>query len=119
VVGNLVRNALVHTPAGTEVRISVHATAGEATLEVADRGPGMAPDVAARAFERFFRADPSRSRHHGGSGLGLSIVAATVEAHGGSVDLTSAVGEGTTVRVVLPLDDAEVSGRSGAAHSDL
>ena len=57
------------------------------SLEVADDGPGMAPEVAARAFERFYRADPARSRHQGGSGLGLAIVQATVAAHGGTVAL--------------------------------
>jgi two-component system OmpR family sensor kinase len=58
--------------------------------------------VAARAFERFYRADPSRSRHHGGSGLGLSIVRAIVDAHGGKVSLDTALGHGTTVRIELP-----------------
>jgi two-component system OmpR family sensor kinase len=57
---------------------------------------------AARAFERFYRADASRSRHRGGSGLGLSIVQATVAAHGGTTDLTTAPGAGTTVRIELP-----------------
>jgi two-component system OmpR family sensor kinase len=72
-------------------------------LEVADHGPGMAPDIAARAFERFYRADPSRSRARGGSGLGLSIVAATVNALGGTVALNTTQEQGTTVRVELPL----------------
>ena len=77
-------------------------------LEVHDDGPGMSPDVAARAFERFYRADPSRSRHHGGSGLGLSIVRAIVDAHGGTVTLDTALGRGTTVRVELPAERALV-----------
>jgi two-component system OmpR family sensor kinase len=63
----------------------------------------MAPEVAARAFERFYRADSSRSRHRGGSGLGLAIVSATVAAHGGSVALESAPGRGTTVHIELPV----------------
>jgi two-component system OmpR family sensor kinase len=71
-------------------------------LEVDDRGPGMAADVADRVTERFFRADPARSRHRGGSGLGLSIVDATVSAHGGSVDIDSEKGRGTTVRLTMP-----------------
>jgi len=71
-------------------------------LEVVDQGPGMPPEVAAHAFERFYRADPARTRHRGGSGLGLSIVAGTVAAHGGTVDLESAPGRGTLVRVRLP-----------------
>jgi two-component system OmpR family sensor kinase len=102
VIANLVGNALVHTPAGTPVDIRVSRTGDRAVVEVVDRGPGMAPEVAARAFERFYRADPSRSRHRGGSGLGLAIVQATVSAHGGEVSLDSAPGQGTTVRVDLP-----------------
>jgi two-component system OmpR family sensor kinase len=103
VVGNLVGNARVHTPAGTPVEISVGREGAAAVLEVTDRGSGMAPDVAAQAFDRFYRGDPSRSRHRGGSGLGLSIVQATVAAHGGTVSLRTAPGEGTAVRVELPL----------------
>lgn len=102
VVANLVGNALVHTPAGTAVEISVLAAEGAAVLEVADHGEGMAADDAERAFERFFRADPSRSRHRGGSGLGLAIVQATAVAHGGTATLASTP-RGTTVRVKLPL----------------
>ena len=104
VIANLIGNALVHTPPGTPVEVRVTARHGRAVVEVADRGPGMSDEVAARAFERFYRADPSRSRHRGGSGLGLAIVHATVKAHGGEVGLRSVVGEGTTVRVELPLD---------------
>jgi two-component system, OmpR family, sensor kinase len=102
VVGNLVGNALVHTPAGTPVSVVVHGGGDRAVVEVHDDGPGMAPEVADRAFERFSRADASRSRHAGGSGLGLAIVRAIVVAHGGEVALLSAPGEGTTVRVELP-----------------
>ncbi len=71
-------------------------------IEVHDDGPGMTGEVAAQVFERFYRADPARSRHHGGSGLGLSIVRSVVEAHGGQVSLQSAPGAGTTVTVRLP-----------------
>jgi two-component system OmpR family sensor kinase len=62
----------------------------------------MSPEVASHAFERFFRADPARTRHRGGSGLGLSIVAGTVAAHGGTVAIETAPGQGTLVRVTLP-----------------
>ncbi len=105
VVGNLVGNALVHTPPGTAVavRVSRQDETGRAVLDVSDDGPGMAADVADHAFERFYRADPARSRHHGGSGLGLAIVKATVAAHGGDVTLRSSPGQGTTVRIELPL----------------
>lgn len=103
VVSNLVRNAHTHTPAGTTVRVDVQPRAQEVLLTVSDDGPGMAADDAQRAFERFYRADSSRSRTSGsGSGLGLSIVAALVAAHAGTVDLRSTVGQGTTVAVCLP-----------------
>nr|MDQ3758060.1 HAMP domain-containing histidine kinase [Actinomycetota bacterium] len=72
IVANLLANARVHTPPGTPVRVAVGAPNGVARLEVADRGPGMAPDVAAKVFDRFFRADPARARAAGGTGLGLS-----------------------------------------------
>ena len=104
VIANLVGNALVHTAADAAIEIHVARRGAEAVLEVTDHGAGMPPDVAQRAFERFFRADPSRSRHQGGSGLGLSIVQAVVASHGGYLELRSVVGEGTTVRVVLPVD---------------
>ena len=103
VLANLVANALVHTEPGTPVHIRVTGEGSVAVLEVSDEGLGMPEEVAARAFERFYRADPSRSRHSGGSGLGLAIVEATAYAHGGTASLTSRPGVGTTVRVVLPL----------------
>ena len=103
VFANLVTNALVHTDPGTPVQVRTSRVGDDAVVEVVDEGAGMDPDIAARAFERFFRADPSRSRHRGGTGLGLSIVDATVSAHHGKVSLESAPGKGTTVRVALPL----------------
>jgi len=69
---------------------------------VRDTGPGMPEEDAHRVFERFFRADPARTRTRGGSGLGLSIVSAIVTAHGGTVTATSAPGEGLVVTVLLP-----------------
>lgn len=102
VVANLVANARVHTPPEASIAIATGTTGGRHFIEVADDGPGMAPEVAARAFERFYRADPSRSRHQGGSGLGLSIVDAVVRAHGGDVTLRSTPGTGTVVRIELP-----------------
>jgi len=103
VVGALVTNALVHTPSTAAVTVRGAAVPGAGVvIEVADRGPGMAPDAAAHAFERFYRGDPSRSRHHGGSGLGLSIVESIVAAHGGRVELETAPGAGATLRVLLP-----------------
>ena len=67
-----------------------------------DAGPGLSEEQTAHVFERFYRGDPSRSRDHGGAGLGLAIVAAIVEAHGGAVEVESALGAGTTFRVRLP-----------------
>jgi len=104
VLGNLLSNALQHTPAGTpiQVRMSASTDGNQAVVEVADSGPGMDAEVAARVFERFFRADASRTRSSGGTGLGLSIVAALVHAHGGRVELDTAPGRGATFKVHLP-----------------
>jgi two-component system OmpR family sensor kinase len=106
VVGNLVSNALAHTPESAPVTLSVgEDTSGggdRVVLRVADEGPGMAPEDAARVFERFYRADASRSRAAGGTGLGLSIVAALVAAHGGDVFLDTAPGRGAVFTVRLP-----------------
>jgi hypothetical protein len=106
VIANVVGNALVHTPPGTPVEIRTLRQDGNAIVEITDQGPGMAEDVAARALERFYRADPARSRHRGGSGLGLAIVDATVKAHGGRTVLRTAPGRGTTVRIELPVSGA-------------
>ncbi|MBT2208134.1 MULTISPECIES: cell wall metabolism sensor histidine kinase WalK [Actinomadura] len=108
VLGNLLTNAIRHTPEGTpvEVRLSPGTLRGApaAIVEVADEGPGLSPEQAERVFERFYRADPSRSREDGGTGLGLAIVAALVAAHNGLVEADSTPGEGALFRVVLPLD---------------
>ncbi|MCW2598316.1 MAG: two-component sensor histidine kinase [Frankiales bacterium] len=103
VFGNLVANALTHTPPATPVVLRVSSTASTAVVEVVDSGPGIAPEDRPRVFERFFRTDSSRTRASGGSGLGLSIVAALVAAHGGHVDVEETPGGGATFRVSLPL----------------
>jgi two-component system OmpR family sensor kinase len=103
VLANLLSNAMRHTPEGSPVQVSVSGSGAEAHLAVADEGPGMTPEQAARAFERFYRADPSRTRASGGAGLGLSIVAALVAAHGGRAELTTAPGQGCVFHVLLPL----------------
>jgi two-component system OmpR family sensor kinase len=105
VVGNLVTNALVHTPDRTRITVELAEDPVDAdvlVLRVADEGPGMDPGDAARAFERFYRADASRTRSAGGTGLGLSIVDSLVAAHGGTVRLDTAPGQGTAVTVRLP-----------------
>ncbi|GAB2528553.1 HAMP domain-containing sensor histidine kinase [Nocardia heshunensis] len=104
VLANLLNNALVHTPPEAEVTVRLTPAEDEVAMEVADTGPGLDPEQAERVFERFYRADASRSRESGGSGLGLSIVQALVAAHGGKVSVTSAPGEGTTFTVRLPRD---------------
>jgi len=72
------------------------------TVRIADHGGGLPPDTAAMAFDRFFRADPSRSRHQGGAGLGLAITAAIVEAHRGTIAVSTTPGGGATFSVQLP-----------------
>jgi two-component system OmpR family sensor kinase len=111
VFGNLLTNALTHTPAGTPIRLRVGAdnASSTAAVEVTDEGPGLSPDQSTRVFERFYRAEASRSRSHGGSGLGLSIVAALVAAHDGRVEVESAPGRGATFRVLLPLAPSYVT----------
>lgn len=103
VVANLLSNARTHTPAGTPITVTVRMDGDVALVAVADRGHGMPADHAARVFERFFRADPSRTRASGGSGLGLSIVSAIVEAHGGTVTVETNPGDGATFTVRLPV----------------
>ncbi|GAA2726453.1 sensor histidine kinase [Cellulomonas aerilata] len=104
VLANLTGNVVQHTPPGTAVEIAVgRHSPGWALVEVRDHGPGIAPEHAARVFERFYRVDASRTRESGGgAGLGMAIVAAIVEAHHGRVELAPTPGGGTTVRVWLP-----------------
>jgi two-component system, OmpR family, sensor kinase len=103
IIDNLLGNTRAHTPADAGVLVTVGRENGTAVIEVADEGPGMSAEQLDRVFERFYRADPARARSTGGVGLGLSIVAAVAEAHGGSVAARSQPGQGTTFRIVLPL----------------
>jgi two-component system OmpR family sensor kinase len=119
VIANLLSNALHHTPPGTPVNVSVCSGDGEAHLTVADRGPGMSRQQAERAFERFYRADPARGRASGGSGLGLSIVAALVSAHGGRAEVNTAPGHGCTFHIWVPLAGHEPEDSpAGTSHAD-
>ena len=103
VMVNLLANARTHTPAGTTVTTSAWAADGVATIEVADDGPGIPPDMQQRVFERFARADDARAHTSAQStGLGLAIVRAVVEGFGGTADLRSHPGD-TRFRVTLPL----------------
>jgi two-component system OmpR family sensor kinase len=103
VVGNLVRNALVHTPQQSAIEIAVSTVDSVGRVSVADHGPGLSSEEMLRIFEPFYRADPSRSRDSGGAGLGLSIVNAVVSAHGGEVRVKETSGGGVTFEVELPL----------------
>jgi two-component system, OmpR family, sensor kinase len=102
VLANLLRNALVHTPAGTPVEVSVTRQDGEVTLRVRDHGPGLPTDDADVLFERFWRAEGGRERGRGGAGLGLAIVAGIVDAHGGQVSAGNAPDGGAVFTVRLP-----------------
>ena len=105
-MGNLMRNALVHTPQQTPIEVAVATDEGLGRMSVADHGPGLAEGDLGRIFEPFYRADPSRSRDSGGAGLGLSIVSAVVAAHGGHVKVSKTEGGGATFEVELPLAQA-------------
>jgi two-component system OmpR family sensor kinase len=109
--GNLVENALIHTPPGTPVTVSVRREGGDAVLEVADRGPGVPAELRERVFERFARG-AGDAAPRGGSGLGLAIVKAVADAHGGRVELLGALGSGA--RFVIRLPASEI----GAVRSD-
>jgi two-component system OmpR family sensor kinase len=102
VFGNLMANALQHTPDTAGITVRVGTDDDNAVLEVCDEGPGMSADDAHRVFERFYRADTSRARTSGGTGLGLSIVDSLVDAHGGTVSVRTAPGEGCRFKVSLP-----------------
>jgi two-component system sensor histidine kinase BaeS len=102
VLGNLLSNAIRHSSAGGKVRVRVFADAGTATLEVHDTGCGIAPEDLPRVFDRFWRADPTRQRATGGTGLGLTITHRIVADLGGRIEVASQVGLGTVFTVRLP-----------------
>ncbi|MBW4041366.1 MAG: HAMP domain-containing histidine kinase [Acidobacteria bacterium] len=105
VLANLIGNAIRFTPDGTPIEIATYGDKerGVAVLEVIDHGDGIPPQVRDKIFQRFWRADSSRTRDTGGSGLGLAIVAAIVSAHGGTIGISETAGGGATFRVALPL----------------
>jgi two-component system, OmpR family, sensor kinase len=118
VLDNLLANVRTHCPEGTTATITITSSGDRAQLQVADDGPGLGEEEATRIFERFHRSDPSRSRHHGGAGLGLAIVAAIVRAHGGTVGASPAVPGGAVFTISLPRledtvhDDGDPSAKS-------
>ena len=101
VITNLLGNARSHTPSGTTVTVSASTGDDRVTFEVHDDGPGLPPDLVGEAFDRFTRGDSSRTRASGGAGLGLSLVSAIAEAHGGTASVVSRPGD-TTFTVTLP-----------------
>jgi signal transduction histidine kinase len=110
VIDNLIANAIQHTPPPSPVTVSVTSTTGTGEITVADNGPGMTADQAARVFERFYRTDDARGRARGGTGLGLSIAAALVAAHDGDIAVDTQPGQGAAFHVRLPLAAGTKSG---------
>jgi two-component system OmpR family sensor kinase len=106
VVANLLANARTHTPPGTVVSVTLTEGDGWVELGVTDDGPGIPEALQPEIFQRFTRADKSRSRAAGGTGLGLSIVQAVVHAHGGTVEVVSRPGD-TRFRLCLPTRDSK------------
>jgi signal transduction histidine kinase len=102
VVVNLLDNAVKYTPAGGSISLKVAASGGRAVLEVADSGIGISAEALPHIFERFYRADRSRSRETEGAGLGLAIVKSICNAHGGELQVESAPGRGSRLRVKFP-----------------
>jgi len=103
VLGNLLDNALAHTPPGGEIVTAARATEGEVEISVSDTGKGIPPEQLPYIFERFYRVDRSRSRATGGTGLGLAIARQLVERHGGQIRVESQVGRGTQFTFTLPV----------------
>jgi signal transduction histidine kinase len=103
IIDNLLSNAVKHTPDGSPVTVTVTSAAGSGEVSVADAGPGLTRDQAARVFERFYRTDSGRGRARGGTGLGLAIAASLTAAHGGQIGVSTAPGQGATFFVRLPL----------------
>ncbi|HET7830434.1 MAG TPA: HAMP domain-containing sensor histidine kinase, partial [Candidatus Limnocylindrales bacterium] len=109
VIGNLAANVRVHTPPGTPVEVELTTADGAAEVRIVDHGPGIEREHAPRVFDRFYRADPARSRDRGGSGLGLSIVASITHALGGRLWHEPTPRGGATFVVQLPLAPSAAS----------
>jgi two-component system phosphate regulon sensor histidine kinase PhoR len=108
-IHNIISNAFKYGREGSPVLATLKVAHGLARFVVQDEGDGIAPEHLPRLTERFYRADPGRSRQIGGTGLGLAIVKHIVERHRGRLDIVSTVGEGTTVTVELPLAPGSMS----------
>ena len=92
-----------YTPSGGQITLSPRRLGGAVALAVADTGAGIAPEALPHVFDRFYRGDPARSQQEGESGLGLAIAKSITEAHGGRIEVESALGQGTTFTVLLPV----------------
>ena len=101
-IGNLIANSLAHCGAGATISLTAARSDGQIQIEVRDTGAGIPAHVLPQVFDRLYRGDPARSRNSGGAGLGLAIVRQIVHLHGGDVQITSEVGVGTTVTLLLP-----------------
>ncbi len=112
-VANLLDNAVRHAPEGSTIELTARRTNGNVRVGVADLGPGLSDEDQKHVFERFWRADSSRSRQHGGTGLGLAIVKRIAESHGGDAEVVSELGNGARFEIVLP------SAKSLGSHSTL
>ena len=117
VLANLIGNAVRYTPENSPIEIGVTVSPVEerAVLEVRDHGDGVPPEIREKIFQRFWRADTSRTRETGGSGLGLAIVSSIVAAHRGTVEVDETAGGGATFRLTLPLSPSVAVRRSGVA----
>jgi signal transduction histidine kinase len=118
-LANLVQNAIWYTDKGSVSLSATKHNAGGVVLEIEDTGAGIAPEHLSRIFERFFRADPARSRASGGTGLGLAIVKNLIGRMGGRVAVSSQVGLGTCFRLELPADPAHPLEGAGQALQEL
>ncbi len=116
VLRNLLNNALAHTPAGGEIGVSAARQNGCVLVSVRDTGEGISAEDLPHVFDRFYRADRSRARHTGGYGLGLAIVKQLVQAHGGTIEVESELGRGSTFRFSIPVEEKRgVGGACGAS----
>jgi signal transduction histidine kinase len=112
-LSNLLSNAIRYNRSGGSVSVALTRTDAHVRVLVTATGPGLEPEVASHVFERFWRADPSRSARDGGSGLGLAISRAIVDAHDGTIACESEIDRGTTFTVTLPLGNGHDRPRTG------
>ncbi len=115
-VGNLVSNAVAHTPPGGSVVLATNAEAAIIRIEVSDTGTGIPPEALPKVFDRFFRVDTSRSQAAGGTGLGLAIVQSIVLLHGGKVEIASELGQGTRVTLRMPMSGERLPRSGDSSH---